>query len=175
MFLQNCSRPFLEQLILGKSMFMVLRPGFEPGSVAREATILNRTILPEPELCYSLHLHLVNIGTMLNRVYLSRYCSVLALDSSVTTLRKKALSDVPLILPKIANTAHVTAIRGGQYQSSYTAQPAHYVHRYLSSHLTFIVLASRLKSSSLIHSVFRYKQIFLSLKPSLLASSTAWR
>ena len=27
---------------------MVLRPGFEPGSVAREATILNRTILPEP-------------------------------------------------------------------------------------------------------------------------------
>ncbi len=25
----------------------VLRPGFEPGSVAREATILNRTILPE--------------------------------------------------------------------------------------------------------------------------------
>ena len=27
---------------------LVLRPGFEPGSVAREATILNRTILPEP-------------------------------------------------------------------------------------------------------------------------------
>lgn len=26
---------------------LVLRPGFEPGSVAREATILNRTILPE--------------------------------------------------------------------------------------------------------------------------------
>ncbi len=27
----------------------MLRPGFEPGSVAREATILDRTILPEPE------------------------------------------------------------------------------------------------------------------------------
>ena len=27
---------------------LVLRPGFEPGSVAREATILDRTILPEP-------------------------------------------------------------------------------------------------------------------------------
>ena len=26
---------------------MVLRPGFEPGSVTREATILDRTILPE--------------------------------------------------------------------------------------------------------------------------------
>jgi hypothetical protein len=38
---------------------MVLRPGFEPGSVAfslegREATILNRTILPEPKLVYFL-------------------------------------------------------------------------------------------------------------------------
>jgi hypothetical protein len=31
----------------------VLRPGFEPGSAAREAVILNRTILPEPELVYS--------------------------------------------------------------------------------------------------------------------------
>jgi hypothetical protein len=27
---------------------MVLRPGFEPGSTAREAVILDRTILPEP-------------------------------------------------------------------------------------------------------------------------------
>ena len=26
---------------------VVLRPGFEPGSAAREAVILNRTILPE--------------------------------------------------------------------------------------------------------------------------------
>jgi hypothetical protein len=26
---------------------MVLRPGFEPGSTAREAVILDRTILPE--------------------------------------------------------------------------------------------------------------------------------
>jgi hypothetical protein len=31
----------------------VLRPGFEPGSAAREAVILNRTILPEPKLVYS--------------------------------------------------------------------------------------------------------------------------
>ena len=28
-------------------MKMVLRPGFEPGSTAREAVILDRTILPE--------------------------------------------------------------------------------------------------------------------------------
>ena len=27
---------------------LVLRPGFEPGSAAREAAILDRTILPEP-------------------------------------------------------------------------------------------------------------------------------
>jgi hypothetical protein len=32
----------------------VLRPGFEPGSAAREAVILNRTILPEPKLVYFL-------------------------------------------------------------------------------------------------------------------------
>jgi hypothetical protein len=32
---------------------LVLRPGFEPGSAAREAVILNRTILPEPKLVYS--------------------------------------------------------------------------------------------------------------------------
>jgi hypothetical protein len=30
----------------------VLRPGFEPGSTAREAVILNRTILPELGLVY---------------------------------------------------------------------------------------------------------------------------
>ena len=28
---------------------MVLRPGFEPGSAAREAAILDRAILPEPQ------------------------------------------------------------------------------------------------------------------------------
>jgi hypothetical protein len=30
---------------------LVLRPGFEPGSVTREATILDRTILPERAQC----------------------------------------------------------------------------------------------------------------------------
>jgi hypothetical protein len=29
------------------TLFLVLRPGFEPGSTAREAVILDRTILPE--------------------------------------------------------------------------------------------------------------------------------
>jgi len=31
---------------------MVLWPGFGPGSATREAAILGRTILPEPELAY---------------------------------------------------------------------------------------------------------------------------
>lgn len=31
---------------------IVLRPGFEPGSTAREAVILDRTILPELGLVY---------------------------------------------------------------------------------------------------------------------------
>ena len=32
----------------GGAPSLVLRPGFEPGSAAREAAILDRTILPEP-------------------------------------------------------------------------------------------------------------------------------
>jgi hypothetical protein len=40
-------------MFFSKENSMVLRPGFEPGSAAREAVILNRTILPEPELVYS--------------------------------------------------------------------------------------------------------------------------
>jgi hypothetical protein len=32
----------------GEAPGLVLRPGFEPGSAAREAAILDRTILPEP-------------------------------------------------------------------------------------------------------------------------------
>ena len=46
---------------LGIQEVLVLRPGFEPGSVAREATILDRTILPEPELYYSFLIHASDI------------------------------------------------------------------------------------------------------------------
>ena len=48
-------------LARAKERVLVLRPGFEPGSVAREATILNRTILPEPELHYSLLIYASDI------------------------------------------------------------------------------------------------------------------
>ncbi len=46
---QNKPFSFGTAFPLPKRKGVVLRPGFEPGSVAREATILDRTILPELE------------------------------------------------------------------------------------------------------------------------------
>jgi hypothetical protein len=40
-------RPFFEES--SREGFLVLRPGFEPGSSARKAEILNLTILSEPK------------------------------------------------------------------------------------------------------------------------------
>ena len=50
---------------------MVLRPGFEPGSPARKAGILDRAILPEPELERWKHGFptLPNVGLLLKVVF----------------------------------------------------------------------------------------------------------
>ena len=45
---------------------LVLRPGFEPGSVTREATILGRTILP------SIANKLVVIGVWFNKISVAK-------------------------------------------------------------------------------------------------------
>ena len=57
--------------VIYREIGLVLRPGFEPGSTAREAVILDRTILPERGLDYfsnvfAIYSHFVSLAAGMN-------------------------------------------------------------------------------------------------------------